>query len=240
MAKRNYTGKNNSCYRHGHATGLKNGNKIQGEYRVWLKMRERCISPSAVGYENYGGRGIKICDRWIGKDGFSNFLTDMGNRPSPKYSLDRIDNNGNYEPENCRWATRIEQNRNSRNNTILTYNGRSQCIAEWAEEFGLNYETFLSRIMRLGANKALSLGSKHGGKGGVALRDKTQFITYNGETLCVADWAKKLGMYPNAIFGRLKRGWSIEKTLSTPRRIQKIRGKEVSWLSLILKHQPTH
>lgn len=160
MGNRNYTGEHNSCHRHGYATGLKTGNKISPTYRVWLKMRERCISPNAVGYKDYGGRGIKICERWLGKDGFSSFLLDMGERPSHKHSLDRINNEGNYEANNCRWATRTEQNRNSRNNINITYDGFTMCITAWAEYFGIRKGTFESSIRRNDIATAFQRGIK--------------------------------------------------------------------------------
>jgi hypothetical protein len=123
-------------------------------------MLFRCQNPSAKGYENYGGRGISVCERW--KD-FTAFYEDMGDPPSGT-SIDRIDNNGNYEPSNCRWATVTEQARNRRTNKILSFRGKDKCIAEWAE--------------------------------------------------C-------LGLTVNAIRNRLRVGWSVEQTLSTP-----LRGRE--------------
>jgi hypothetical protein len=78
--------------------------------------------------------------------GFTNYYSDMGPRPSPKHSIDRIDNNGNYCPENCRWATQTEQNRNQRNNRLLTFNGKTQCVTAWAEETGINRDTIDKRL----------------------------------------------------------------------------------------------
>ena len=85
------------------------------EYNAWSNMRQRCNNPQATGYSDYGGRGITVCSRW---DSFEAFLEDMGNKPSPKHSLDRINNAGEYGPGNCRWATRLEQNRNTRSSRL--------------------------------------------------------------------------------------------------------------------------
>jgi hypothetical protein len=113
-------------------------------YKAWSSMRSRCGTPTNPSYRWYGGRGIGICDRW---ESYANFLADMGEKPAGM-SLDRIDFNGNYEPENCRWATAFEQNQNRRNNIIVQYNGRQWCQTELARHLGLSIPTLRGRIKR--------------------------------------------------------------------------------------------
>lgn len=125
---------------HGYTTG----GRYHPLYSTWAQMLSRCNSKSARGYKNYGGRGIKVCERWLN---FALFLEDMGEKPSPHHTLDRFpNNNGNYEPGNCRWATQSEQQRNKRLNRLLTYNGKTQCITEWAEEIGTTTNVLYTRI----------------------------------------------------------------------------------------------
>lgn len=115
------------------------------EYSSWVHMNRRCNSPSNTCYKNYGRRGITICERW---QSFENFLADMGNAPSPKHTLDRINVNGNYEPSNCRWATKLEQDNNKRGNVRLTLNGRTMTIAQWNRELGMSTATVQTRLKR--------------------------------------------------------------------------------------------
>lgn len=111
------------------------------EYRVWAKMKDRCYNPKNNRYNQYGKRGIKVCDRWLGEDGFSNFISDMGPRPTQKHSIDRFPNNGtgDYEPSNCRWATIQEQTRNRRNNIWVEYEGEQIILKDLATELSVNY-----------------------------------------------------------------------------------------------------
>lgn len=118
------------------------------EWRSWTSMKARCSNPNVYSYERYGGRGITVCERWLGKDGFKNFLADMGNRPSPEHTLDRIDSNGNYEPGNCRWATKIEQATNRRNTVMVTCNGETLSVEGWGRRNGIQSGTIRRRISK--------------------------------------------------------------------------------------------
>lgn len=126
-------------------------------YKSWAEMKARCYNPRCIRYPRYGGRGIVVCERWL--HSFENFLADMGERPKGM-TIDRIDNNGNYEPNNCRWATYKQQANNSSN---------------------------------------------------------ARPLTFNGETLCLSDWAKAKGFKAATIRGRLRKGWTVEQALETPR-----------------------
>ena len=116
------------------------------EYTTYACMKNRCLCESSIWYPYYGGRGIKICDRWLGESGFQNFLADMGRKPTIKHTLDRIDNNGNYCPDNCRWSTRQKQQRNRRNTLYIDYKGDRRCLAEWAEVLGVPYHWLYRRV----------------------------------------------------------------------------------------------
>lgn len=128
--------------RHGHASF----NAPSSTYQIWANMLQRCYNSKLPNYKDYGGRGIKVCDRW--KSSFESFLVDMGERPIGK-SLDRFPNNdGDYEPHNCRWATRSEQARNTRQNHVLTVRGKTGCIADLCEQFEIDHELVRARLKR--------------------------------------------------------------------------------------------
>lgn len=113
--------------------------KVSSEYKSWCHLKERCYNENCKDYINYGGRGIKVCDRWLGENGFSNFLLDMGRKPSKNHSIDRWPNNdGDYEPDNCRWGTRKQQNTTRRNNKWLEYLGEKMVLRDWAKRLGVD------------------------------------------------------------------------------------------------------
>ncbi len=122
--------------------GFRHGGYGSGTYQAWGNMLSRCRNKRRPDYHSYGGRGITVCERW---HSFANFRQDMGDRPEGK-TLDRIDNDGHYEPKNVRWASRTEQSRNTSRNRIFSIEGQSQCLKDWASEVGLNYETLRSRL----------------------------------------------------------------------------------------------
>lgn len=173
----------------------------------WNDMRQRCGNPLKPTYKYYGGRGIRVCARW---QRFENFYEDMGEPPSPKHSLDRIDTNGNYEPANCRWATRHEQMRNTRTNVRLTYKGETKTLAEWAEIFGV---TGYSIHLHLDAGRTFAeIASRylaapvHTRRAGRVVRT----LTYNDKTQSIPLWAEQLQVSPSTLYRHLKRGRSFE------------------------------
>lgn len=129
-------------YKHGCATE----NKKTTEYRIWSGMKYRCINTKNPSYHKYGGRGIMCCDRWL--NSFEAFIEDMGMRPTMQHSLDRINNEGNYEPANCRWATLEEQANNKRDTLFFTdKKGVTKCLADWCKESVVKYSVVKTRMV---------------------------------------------------------------------------------------------
>ena len=127
-------------FKHGHAVV----GQSSSTYRSWQAMRRRCYNPNDVGYSRYGGRGITVCLRW---SYFENFLEDMGERPEG-LTLDRLDTDGPYCKDNCRWATKAEQSVNKSNCRQITFEGKTHCISEWARKVGVGFFTLRSRLNR--------------------------------------------------------------------------------------------
>lgn len=123
-------------------------------FHIWRSMLQRCENPKNRAYHRYGGRGIKVCERW---HEFTNFYNEMGT-PKEGMSLDRRDNDGDYTPENTRWATKKEQAQNTAINRMITFNGETKCLAEWASEYDLNPQTLASRLdMGIDIKSALTM-----------------------------------------------------------------------------------
>lgn len=173
----------------------------------WSDMRQRCMYPNAHNYKYYGAKGIKVCDRWAKPViGFENFIKDMGERPDG-CTLDRIDNNGDYCPENCRWATAREQAKDWEK--IIEFNGESHNEKDWSILlFGKNRETIVSRRLTHGWSVEQALTTP--------VKTTKRSITYNGQTLSAQKWGQKMGVNPSTIIYRLNKGWSVEDALTTP------------------------
>jgi hypothetical protein len=140
---RNGKSKSCGCYRDEKATT--HGRSHTPIHNIWLAMRRRCSLPSDNSYERYGGRGIKVCDRW---QVFENFLADMGERPSSKHSVERENNEGDYEPGNCVWAVKLVQANNTRSNAYYTLDGETLTLAQWARKRGASYKAVHARLNR--------------------------------------------------------------------------------------------
>jgi len=180
-------------------------------FRIWALMLGRCKYPNTPGAKNYIGRGIQVYERW---KTFENFRDDMlesyqkhckefGARQT---SIERINNNGNYCKENCKWATRAEQARNTRQNNIITFNGKTQTITDWAKESGINLRTLSTRIVRNKNPLHIALTKKR------LLRKNEPPITYKGKTLLKSHWAKKFNISYQLLDWRLKH-WPIERAM---------------------------
>lgn len=127
---------------------LKHGNSRVGEHKIWRAMIDRCYNEAHESYNQYGGRGIKVCEDWL--NSYENFFRDMGKRPSIDYSIERNDVNGNYCPENCRWILKREQAWNKTTSHIIEFNGEAKCIGEWAQIYNMCPYVLRSRYIVYG------------------------------------------------------------------------------------------
>lgn len=174
-------------------------------YHIWYKMIERCTNPSSSRYEDYGGSGIYVCDRW--SKSFASFVEDMGHRPSLEHSLDRIDFRGPYSPDNCRWASTEVQNNNKSNTRHLEHNGDVKSIAMWSRVTGLAPRTIRKRLAKgLPVSEVLDTP---------ALKP-TAITDAEGTRLSIIEWAQRLGCHPQVIRKRLNSGWTWDQAVHTP------------------------
>lgn len=186
-------------------------------YRVWCAMIERCGNPHNSHYVSYGGRGIKVCEEW--RNSYDAFRTWAlangydGQAQRGQCTIDRIDVNGNYCPENCRWVSMDKQANNKRNSHMLTFQGKTQTISEWAKEIGVGATTLLSRIDKRGwsVEKALTTPAD-------PMR-RRKFYTYNGVTKSLSEWARDSGIGMKQLWARLDYGWDFEDAITRPIRV---------------------
>jgi len=176
--------------------------------RACARIRQRCENPSDISYPDYGGRGIRVCQRW---QTFEPFLADMGPRPGRGYSIERIDVDGNYTPENCIWATTQQQARNKRVSIWIEHNGERLHIKEWEQRTGISWSTLRHRYVDLSwsAERTLTTPPEAFAQRGSA--------TWNGETLTLTEWSQRTGIPMKTLHHRLRvAGWSVERALSEP------------------------
>lgn len=171
-------------------------------YVTWSSLFGRCYNPKNPNYDNYGGRGITVCDRW--RESFENFLADMGERP-PGTSLDRRDNDLGYSKENCRWATQTEQMFNTRQTLKIEHEGKTVTIGDLAKESGVSPDVVRRRIADgIPVEKAVSKESL----------SNFHIVEHGGLSMTIAEWTRKLGMNRGVIETRLRRGKSVAEALA--------------------------
>lgn len=187
-------------------------------YKAWRNMKSRCLNRNSKDYPDYGGRGIRVCDDWSSSyESFRDWAVSHGY--SEELSIDRIDVNGDYCPDNCRWATQEQQSRNTRKNIHVEKDGFSGCLLDYCDSHGLNYHTVISRL-NLGwpLDEAISSAER------TNYRKKEIMLTYRGKTMNATAWCKELGIPKTNLFRRLDKGWDAEKCFETP--FRKRRNKE--------------
>lgn len=176
------------------------------EYRTWRAMKSRCNNPNNKRYATYGGRGIAVEFK-----SFDEFFSEVGPRPSPKHTIDRIDNDGNYAKGNVKWSTSLEQCRNRRNTATFTWNGKTQTLSQWAKDLAIPYKVLSSRIYRhkWTLDKVFSTPA--------VPRNEVRMITWNGKTQTITEWAAEVGICRETLEARLNKPyWTVEEALTKP------------------------
>lgn len=192
---------------HRNKTHGKSGTRI---YRTYHNMIDRCTNCENKEYHNYGGRGIGVCQRWLER--FENFLADVGEPPTQRHSLDRINNDGDYEPDNIRWATPKQQAINSRRSILIEHNGIVDSVAGWCKRIGIDRSSVTSRLER---GFSISDAIFHPR----VKRDKTfsrrsRIITHDGITDSEAGWARRLGMSRTTFQHRLHEWKDVHRAIT--------------------------
>jgi hypothetical protein len=189
--------------------------KKKPEYVSFTNMLSRCYNPNTTNYGRWGGRGIKVCDRWLEhRKGFDNFLVDMGYKPTVKHQLDRIDNNKDYSPKNCRWATQKEQMNNTSKSLKIEYGGNIWDIPSLALAFGIKEATLRNRIKTVPKKFWATHGRVPVKRPGRILKSERVF-DLNGNSHSIAQWETITGIPRYTILKRISDyGWSVEKSLT--------------------------
>ena len=189
-------------------------------YNVYHSMKQRCLNAKDYRYKDYGGRNITICDEWLDEDGFVNFSNwAFENGYADGLSIDRIDNNGNYCPDNCRWTDNTVQLNNTRHNKWVTYNGESHTYAEWERILnnGVKQTDISVRINKLGWSVEKALLTPIQAKEKPELYDWDETIIHNNEKKTAKEWCAKVGLSRDNYRSRIKLGWTKEKAATTPK-----------------------
>ena len=174
--------------------------------KVFRSMTYRCYNEDNRVYEYYGGKGVRICDEWMESfDNFYHWAILNGYREG--LSIDRINVNGNYSPDNCRWVTMKEQTKNRTNTVLVKYNGKKMTLREWSEELNISLSTITKRKHNGYSDKEIIEGKPK------RKRVANIYLQYNGESLTIKEWSKKLNIKEATIRTRLNRGWSTEDSL---------------------------
>lgn len=194
-----------ACTTHGLSGGKEQSSRL---YRIWRNMKSRCFNSKTPKFKNHGGRGITICSEWLASYvNFHEWATNNGYKDS--LVIERIDNNGNYDPGNCKWATYTEQNLNKRENHRVTFKGETKTLTEWGAELGIKFTTLSSRLTDYGWGVEKTLNTPVGAH-------RKRVIEYQGETRTLSEWSKKLGLGYKLLHKRLVSGWGPERILNTP------------------------
>jgi len=175
-------------------------------YKIWSNMKQRCSNKNNQDYKYYQGKGIAYCDDWEKFENFEKWA--MNNGYGDNLTLDRINGDLGYSPENCRWISLEEQQRNKSNNYLVTYDGKTQTLSEWAREYGLPRETLRSRIEKLGYSFEEAIKKKY------KSQRNNVIVSYNGRSFTQAEFAREIGVTPQCICQRLKRGFTPENIVS--------------------------
>ena len=171
-------------------------------YRIWGNMKDRCYRKNSPFYDRYGGRGIAVCDDWLDFGLFATWA--LGHGYNDDLSIDRIDNDKGYSPENCRWTTQYIQSRNTSRNRLITYNGKTMVAIDWAKALGISYSSLNERIAKYGLQAAMTM-EKH-------YTPAIGEIEYNGKKMLAPEWAKLFGICRSTMYKRFKK-YGIKKAL---------------------------